>query len=67
MKASGVANANDSKARVLGFPQPGIDLFYILACGILWRKEAIRDARSELLQALSSPNAMIRCVEKYAG
>jgi len=64
MKASGVANANDSKARVLGFPQPGIDLFYILACGILWRKEAIRDARSELLQALSSPNAMIRCVAK---
>jgi len=64
MKASGVANANGCEARVLSFPQPGIDLFYILACGILWRNEAIQDARSELLQALSSANAMIRCDAK---
>jgi hypothetical protein len=64
MKARGIADDKSGKAPVLDFPQRRVDLFYIFACGILWRKEAIQDARSELLQALSSPNAMIRRVAK---
>jgi hypothetical protein len=64
MKARGVAKSNGCKARIFKFPHPGIDLFCIFACGILWRKEAFQDAGRELLQALSSPNAIIRRVAK---
>jgi len=63
MRARRIA-AGACKARLLDFPRRRIDLFYIFACGILWRKEANQDAARELLHGLSSPNAMIRCVAK---
>jgi hypothetical protein len=63
MRARRIA-AGACKARLLDFPRRRIDLFYIFACGILWRKEANQDAARELLHGLSSPNAMICCVAK---
>lgn len=64
MKATGIADDNGGKAPVLDFPQRRVALFYIFACGILWRKDANRDAGRELVQGLASPNAMIRRVAK---